>query len=356
MSRLLVAAVAIVAGIVVPAIAAVSLPRTAAAAPGLPTLPTPTVTVPTLPTPTLPTPTLPTPTVPTPTVPAPTVPTPTVRTPTIPTPTVTAPSVGPPTSSGRSPVATTPATPPSYGGTAIGGSAQNGRPGSGGPNGSRGAVRPRISRFRLAKSGLVGVSAWELAPRCRFVGRYVFPAGRGVGVLRLPRRIGKHRLGAGTYRFVGSSRGATVLDLRFRLVRRQHGLRVRRHHLTDVCAVATVFTATERAAGWPLLSGGGGSPAPVAASRPSAAARSHGGQPGFLPPVLHALNPANASPLVRAIFFALLGCAIMLLGTASLPERATVAAAGGFVTQHRPALTIAGFVLLAAAALLLGLV
>jgi hypothetical protein len=210
------------------------------------------------------------------------------------------------------------------------------------------ALRPRISRFRLPKGGLVRVAVWQVAPRCGFVGRYAFRAGRGTNLLRLPRRIGKHRLHAGTYHFVGASRGDQVLDTRFRVVRTKHRLLVRHGHLADVCLSVQVA----RAAGFPFVSSGGAPPTPAPRSAPPVKKT----QPGFLPPVLHDLNPANASPLVRAFFFALLACAITLLGAASLPERTSDAWVGGtFVTQHRPELTVTGLTLIVAAALLMGL-
>jgi hypothetical protein len=212
--------------------------------------------------------------------------------------------------------------------------------------------RPRITRFRLAKGGVVHVTAWELAPQCRFVGQYALRAGRGANLLRLPKRIGKRRLRAGTYRFVGASRGAEVLNVRVRLVRRKQRLRVWRHHLVDVCSAmplqpSALTAGGRRAAGGP----------PSHAPRQAGGGSIHWSRPQFLPPLLGDLNPANASPLALAVFFALVGGAIALLTAGALPERvAAVATGSAFLARHRAAITLGGFALLVAAALLLGFV
>jgi len=72
----------------------------------------------------------------------------------------------------------------------------------------------------------------------------------------------------------------------------------------------------------------------------------------FLPPVLRRLNPADKSPLVRVLLFALLAGAIALLAAGSLPERRLVGVpVAGAMTRQRPAITLAGVALLVAAAL-----
>jgi hypothetical protein len=204
----------------------------------------------------------------------------------------------------------------------------------------------------------VRVGAWQLAPRCRFLGRFVLRAGRGTNLLVVPRRIGTHRLRAGTYHFVGLSHGTQVLDVSFRLVRRKQHLRLRRHHLVDVCTAATALEATAQTFGAGLPFAIGGPPSALPASTPTAVGPTtthvvHRHAP-FLPPLLRDLNPADASPFVRAVFFALLGCAILFLAAATLPEQAAAAAGGPFVTRHRAHITMGGLALLAAAAFLLG--
>jgi hypothetical protein len=196
----------------------------------------------------------------------------------------------------------------------------------------------------------VQVAVWQKAPRCRFVGRYSVRADRGAHLLRLRTRVGTHRLRAGTYRFVGASGGIQVLDVRVRLVWRKNQPRVRRDELADVCPPSVFAAAAGPAVGGP--SAAAAQPSAQAAHGPIGTPSTRGRAPGFLPPVLGHLNPANASPLARAILFALLGCAIALLAAASLPERAVTAATGGpFVSRHRAAITLGGFAVLVLAAL-----
>lgn len=359
MSRLLVAAAAIVAGIVIPAAAALALPHSAASSAGItvPTVTVPTVSVPTVTVPSVPVPTVPTPTVPTPTVTLPTPPTPTVSTPRLPAPTPTVGTSTVPTATvggHGSPSSSSGSAPAGSGGTGSPGVAHAGRPGSQ-RNGSRSRLQqPRITRFHAAHAGVVRVAAWELAPRCRFVGMFALRVRRGGNLLRVPQRIGAHRLHAGSYHLVGVARGVEVLDVRFRLVHARQHLRVRRRHVADVCSAALPFTQTMLAA-LPLGPAGSAPPSlPTSSPKADGTAPIPGAAPPFLPPVLRDLNPANASPLAREIFFALLGCAIVLLGAATLPEGAAVGGAGGvFVARHRATITVGGLALLLLAALLL---
>ena len=205
--------------------------------------------------------------------------------------------------------------------------------------------RPTIVRFRLLRAGFVRVSAWQLAPRCSFVGRYRAGFVRGANALRLPRRIGLHRLGVGTYHFVGVSRGTQVLDVRVRLFRANKRLRIAHDDLADVCPALTTLSATVP----PTV--GRQSPA-VPDHRRAAPPSARQSASPFLPPLIRDLNPANASPLVQAIVYGLLGCAIALLAAASLPARVADAATGGVViARHRAAITLTGFAMILAAAL-----
>jgi hypothetical protein len=350
-----VAAGVFLAGLAVPAAAALNLPRPAPA----PTLTLPPVTVPTLPVP-VPVPAPPPPTITVPSVPIPTVPAPPPPPPSPTIPTSSTPEPTPPAStapSGSRPPAPgsggAEGTPPSSGqpGTA-------GAPATGNTRAAQAAAirpelpRPRIARFRVARGGILRVTVWQQAPHCRLVGSYVLAADRGANLLRLPRRVGKHRLRPGTYRFVAAAHGATVFDVRFRLSRGKKHLRVRRDRLADVCLASMLFPAGAQAIGLPVR--GGGSPP---ASGSSGTGPSLGRAAPFVPPILHELSRASSSPLARAIFFALLAGAIALLAAASLPEGIVpAAAAGAFVARHRAAITVGGFALVLAAAVLLRLV
>jgi len=164
----------------------------------------------------------------------------------------------------------------------------------------------------------------------------------------VPRRIGGHRVRAGAYHFVGVAAGSKVLDVRFRLFRKKQLFRVQRRNLADVCAPAMLFGSTAFGAGGPF--GTVGRPSAPPASRPATTPPTRHFVPPLLPPVVHALIHASASPLVQAIFFALLGVAIALLAAASLTGRTAAAAGGAFVTRHRATITLGGFTLLVAAA------
>lgn len=186
-----------------------------------------------------------------------------------------------------------------------------------------------MKRFRLTHARILRVAVWQQAPRCLLLGRYVVRADRGANVLRLPRRVGKHAVVAGTYRFVATSRGATVLDVRVRVVRTKRALLVRRTDLVDRCPAPATMTAAVT----PFAAPATPPPAPPAHATP----KGHGNP--FLPPVIRNLNPAK-SALARAILFALLGCAIALFTAASV------------VSKKRAAITVTGVVLLVAAAFL----
>ena len=209
---------------------------------------------------------------------------------------------------------------------------------------------PVVGRFRLARAAVVRVLVQQQAPACRRVGRYSIRAPRGANVLPVRRRLGpsRHRLGAGTYRFIGTARGVEVLDRRIRLTVRGGILRVHRDQLEDVCTEETLAPAfaTRTSAG---------ESATGRAARPReghGTARAEKRSGALLPPALRRLNPAEKSPFVRAVFFALLASAILLLATGTLPERHLAGVLAGYVlSRRRPEITLAGVSLLVAAAL-----
>ena len=356
MSRLLTVVVALFAALLVPEADALS--PNPPVVPGVPTVPVP-------PPPVVTTPVVTTPVVTAPAVTTPVVTTPAATTPAATTPVVTTsvtPAVAPPAvpatktpstrlvvAHGQSPstqssTAARPAGPPPAP-ASVTRSAYS-PPASAQARRGRGVHhRPTIVRFRLVRGGVVRVSAWQLAPRCSFVGHYRVGFVRGPNALRLPRRIGLHRLDAGTYHFVGVSRGIQVLNVRIRLFRANKRVRIAHDDLADVCPALTTLSATVPPTAGPR------SPAAPAHRRAAAPSARPSASP-FLPPLIRGLNPANASPLVQAIIFGLLGCAIALLAAASLPARVADAATGGIViARHRAAITLTGFAMILAAAL-----
>jgi hypothetical protein len=196
-------------------------------------------------------------------------------------------------------------------------------------------------RFRLTRDRLLRVAVWQQAPQCRLVGHYVVRAASGTHVLRLPVRVGKRRLLVGTYRFLVTSRGTKVADTRVRVVRVKDRLRIRRDALVDLCPAPT---RTASAAAVAAGTGAGAAPPPPAATHPLPAP----GRP-FLPPAIR--NLANPSNLLRIVLFVLIGGSIVLLGTASLPNRMIAVGSFGAVSTRRAVISVTGIALLVAAAL-----
>ena len=199
-----------------------------------------------------------------------------------------------------------------------------------------------MARFRLARNRLLRVVVWQQAPQCRLVGHYLVRVAPGTHVLRLPERVGKRRVLAGTYRFVVMSRGSTVVDTRVRVVRVDGRLRIRRDDLVDRCPAPT-----PRVIALATAAGSGGS---IAEGLPTATHPTPSAGHPFLPPAIRNLSPTSSSALLRVVLFALIGGSIVLLGAASLPN-GTVGA-GGFsvVSTRRAAITMTGIGLLVAAA------
>jgi hypothetical protein len=225
-----------------------------------------------------------------------------------------------------------------------------------------------VARFRVGRRGVVRVAVSQTAPRCRFVGRYTVAVERGAQVLRLRRRFGKHRLGPGSYRYVGSAFGREVLDVAIRFVRKGRSLAVRRDRVADACATtssAAAFTSvgTVLAGAIPAVAGTGGQGGSGAAGR-GASSSSAGGtnsSPGtksasaprtgdapFRPPV-QARTPSVGSAS-RLLLLLLLAAAVGVLALASLPERAPV---GGAIARHRGVVSAGGLALLVVAAIIL---
>ena len=193
---------------------------------------------------------------------------------------------------------------------------------------------------------------WQEAPRCRLFGRFALRGAPGPNALRLPRRIGGHRLVAGTYRLIGRVARRDVLDLRVRVQRVNGRLHVRKTHVAGGCIAGTealsVFATPA------LLAGNGGNgfvrSATPSASRPTSGTRGASRTSGqaFRPPGLSRLPAA----VRHTLLFVLLALAIALLTASSIPEsalRGTPAAVA--LARHRAALTSAGLAMLLAAAL-----
>lgn len=211
--------------------------------------------------------------------------------------------------------------------------------------------RSTVARFRLARAAVVRMAVWELAPACRFVGRYTVHAHRGANVLPLRRRVGEP-LRPGVYHFVGRTSARRVVDVRVRLVAqgKRALLRVRRTGLTSVCGTL------------PTSLVGAALPAPpLSSTSTSSSAARHGSAPAQTPQgTKSAATPTTVHPgrslagagadAARLVLIGLLAIAVVLLGVGSAPERFGGAVA---LRRARPLVTIGGVVVLIAAVLLL---
>lgn len=333
-----------------------------AAAGVLPTVPTPTVPTPTLPTP----PPVPIPSVPIPTVPLPPAPVPTVRTPTVPAPIPPAPKPAPP----KQPAPTGTTTAPSGGGaqpTSSGAAAGPTSSPSASSSSSTPAAhsraraaaksshrRPVVAQFRVKRTVRVHVRVRELSPLCRRLGTFTYAAKAGANAVRLPKRIGSHRIGAGTYSIVGRTKaGRKLFAVVTQLDRRRTRLHARRLASAPECphTESVSISSTLHAPGL------------IPPSTPPGASAS--GAP-FKPPAIASSAPKHhsSSPLVRAVeltgapqplrplLFALLAISIGLLAVAAVPQTVLPAGpAAAVIARRRGWIAAAGIWLLAVVAL-----
>lgn len=373
------------------------------------TVPSVTVSVPTAPVPTVPAPKPPVPTVPVAPPPAPKAPTVPTPTPTVSAPTPRAPTPPPaaplrtvpgtaapapatpvaPAATGPTPTAPAPAAPAKTSaspgapaaipasapatprpGAAGGGSASSGSASSGpvspGPVSSGAGpaqvvvvqvpatvrrVRPVVAAFTVRVPRVVRVSVRELAPRCRAIGSFRYAAKRGTNRVRLPARVGRRRVGLGTFALVGRTlRGRKLFGV-VADVRRDGGrLLARRVNAAPVCAQTAGVTVTTTT----------GAPGTTAQTTPSPASpKSAAGifQPPALDrhrsPIMRAATFQDAPAPLRPLLFALLALSIGLLALSAVPQQVLPAgAAAGFVTTKRAYLAAAGVWLLAVVAAL----
>jgi hypothetical protein len=99
-----------------------------------------------------------------------------------------------------------------------------------------------VARFRVAHASRVRIFVREVSPLCRRIGAYTVAAKRGTNAVRLPKRIGKHRLGAGTYVLTGKKAGKRLFRARARIIRGRT-LVLRRGGGTETCGGARTTVA-----------------------------------------------------------------------------------------------------------------
>ena len=196
----------------------------------------------------------------------------------------------------------------------------------------------------------------QLSPLCRKLGTFTYAAKRGTNAVRLPKRIGKHAIGAGTYAVVGRTKaGRRLFAVVTRLDRHLKLLRARRLSSAATC------TQTETLSVSTSLS----SLASVTPPTASAGDASASGAP-FKPPAIASSSPKHhtSSPIVRAVeltgapeplrplLFALLAVSIGLLAVAAAPQTVLPAGpAAAVIARRRGWIAAAGIWLLAIVAL-----
>jgi hypothetical protein len=211
---------------------------------------------------------------------------------------------------------------------------------------SRLTFRRVVVRFRVPHAIRVRVLVRQVAPVCRRLGVYTVAAKRGTNMVRLPKRIGKHRLGAGTYLLTAKSHGKPLFKARARLVRGRT-LVLHRGGKVATCE-------------------GAGSAEPVVLRTSAPASELHGVKGRVASGTIRTPRPeppgasSQMSPLVRAIsldyapnplrpfLLVLLGAAIALLAVGALPQSVLPARAGtAFVAEQRGWIVAAGIWLIA---------
>jgi hypothetical protein len=341
--------------------------------------PPPTVTLPTVTVPTVPLPPPP-PTPPTP-------PVPTVATPPAPVPTTPKLPVDPPKPPVDVPLPAPVPTPPSP--------ESDGQPGTSPPAGGGGTTSAgrlggassriaTISRFRTSRKWVlttgpesargVWISFWlsrpgtvvflvdEIAPECRYVGRFIARGRAGRNSVRFRGRLRGRQLEAGTYRLTAHPRGRRAQPLTGVTVAILDGspgpAEIATANARNTCpdgippslrgagvAAAGAASGTDPAGGESTQAGG------VAGVQASAADRRPYQDDSSGPFAAASETLQSAADAVPPVLFALALLAVLLLGLAAMPQPVRASRAGATLVHHRGALALAGAGVLIAAVL-----
>ncbi len=196
----------------------------------------------------------------------------------------------------------------------------------------------------------------ELAPLCRKLGTFTYAAKAGANAVRLPKRIGKHQVGAGTYAVVGRTKaGRRLFSVVTRLNRRHTLLHARRLSSAATCTqTESVSVSTSLSS----LGGGGATSTPPNASasgapfKPPAAASAPPAKHHASSPIVRAVELTGAPEPLRPLLFALLAISIGLLAVAAVPQTVLPAGpAAAVIARRRGWIAAAGIWLLAVVAL-----
>jgi hypothetical protein len=202
-----------------------------------------------------------------------------------------------------------------------------------------------VVRFRVLRALRVRILVREVAPLCRRIGVYSLVAKRGTNMVRLPKRIGKHRLGAGTYLLTGKSHGKRLFKARASIVRGRT-LVLHRGGKVDTCEGARTSAVVLRTAA-PVteLHGVKGR---VASGTNRLRRPELPGTSSQRSPLVRAISLDYAPDPLRPLLLALLAAAIALLAVAAMPQKVLPAgAATAFVAEQRGWIVAAGIWLIA---------
>jgi hypothetical protein len=318
----------------------------------------PPVTVPPLPAPLPPPPTVSVPTIPAPSVPAPSLPAPPAApaapsAPAAPAAPARTDAAAPPESSGRPAGGASPAAPSGSAQQPV--STYRSAPVSRTRVVSR-PFRPVIARFSVRHALRIRIFVRQVAPVCRRIGVYSYAADRGTNAVRLPKRIGHHRLGAGTYVLTGKRGERRVFRARARVVRGR-ALVVRRGGPVVGCESPTLLLAST---GAPTAAEAG----TATTRKPTSAGQGRGVKSAresapYVPsrhaprhsPLVRTIGLEGAPDALRPLLLALLALSIGLLAAAALPQSALPAGpVAAFVAHRRGYIVAAGIWLLAVVA------
>jgi hypothetical protein len=191
-----------------------------------------------------------------------------------------------------------------------------------------------VAHFRVPHPTRVRIFVREVSPLCRRIGAYTVAAKRGTNAVRLPKRIGTHRLGAGTYVLTGKKAGKRLFKARARIIRGRT-LLLRRGGGTETCGGARTTVAVALPTVAPPATQhevlGSSASGTVRPHQPDAPGRSWQRSP-----LVRALSLSYAPNPLRPFLLALLVAALALFAVALMPKRVLPTGhATAFVAQQR---------------------
>jgi hypothetical protein len=219
---------------------------------------------------------------------------------------------------------------------------------------TRGGTSSRGVKLSFALPGrmTVVVRVDQVAPRCRYVGKFLVRGRPGRNILRFRGRVRGRRLAPGTYRLIAHPRGQRTRRLERATVvvfprAPRSAAEVRAARRRNECA-GRMSPSEAALIAAPATATGGSSATP--ASKGVAAAAAGTPRHGLLEadgPIRGPLRKAagkieDAAREVPPALFAIGALAVLLLGVASLPQFGGSSRAGALLVHKRTSITVAG--------------